>query len=286
MGVERIVYEYPQHEHLLLWASHSDSPTPTSSYLSQHFSATWFWRGGMAHKYLQLLKLIRSLDIDVIHLHSSIAGVLGRLIPSKIPQMYSPHCFAFQRNDITQLIQKIYLAAEYLLSKRKCTLALCWPIEIQLAEQYFQKSRITFMPIVDLKALESAEVKPKKDNLRIAIIGRIRPQKDPHYLTEAVKHNAELKYRIIWIGSGDSNLITHLKESNIEVIPWMQQEDIWKSNMQIVATCIPSSWESGPLTLFESLSAGYPVICRSIPSLTLYGFQTFDSPAQLGDAFF
>ena len=40
------------------------------------------------------------------------------------------------------------------------------------------------------------------------------------------------------------------------------------------ASCITSSWESGPLTLFESLSAGMPVICRSIPAIDIYGFST------------
>jgi glycosyltransferase involved in cell wall biosynthesis len=29
------------------------------------------------------------------------------------------------------------------------------------------------------------------------------------------------------------------------------------------------------LTLFESLSAGVPVICRSIPALDIYGFLTY-----------
>jgi glycosyltransferase involved in cell wall biosynthesis len=277
-GIESLVSQNPQHEHFLLWASHSDSPSPTSQYLNCHFASTWRWEGNLAEKYFQLLRLIPLLGIDGIHLHSSIAGALGRLIPSKIAKMYSPHCFAFQRNDISPLLQKIYLLAEYLLSRRKCVLALCWPIEVQIAEKYFGGSEIVFTPIVELVKIGKTTLRPNIETFRIATVGRIRPQKDPLFLTQALKNRPELRDKIVWIGSGDSDLSSVLENSNVEVIPWMRQEDIWNTETKFLATCIPSSWESGPLTLFESLSAGYPVICRDIPALNLYGFQTFHSP--------
>lgn len=53
------------------------------------------------------LRALRSLDrmlardpVDVIHCHSSKAGVLGRLVGARrgIPVVYSPHCFAFLRD--------------------------------------------------------------------------------------------------------------------------------------------------------------------------------------------
>jgi glycosyltransferase involved in cell wall biosynthesis len=204
--------------------------------------------------------LIPLLGIDGIHLHSSIAGALGRLIPRKISKMYSPHCFAFQRTDISPFLQKTYLLAEYLLSKRKCALALNWPIEVDLAE------------------IQRTTLRPNIDTFRIVTVGRIRPQKDPHFLSQALKNRPGLRDKIIWIGSGDSDLSSMLENSNVKVIPWMRQDDIWNTETKFLATCIPSSWESGPLTLFESLSAGYPVICRDIPALNLYGFQTFHSP--------
>lgn len=277
-GIESLVSQNPQHEHFLLWASHSDSPAPTSQDLNSHFKSTWMWKGNLVKKYIQLLRLIPLLGIDGIHLHSSIAGALGRLIPRKISKMYSPHCFAFQRTDISKFLQKTYLLAEYLLSKRKCALALNWPIEVQLAEKYFGRSEIVFIPIVDLGEIQRTTLRPNIDAFRIVTVGRIRPQKDPHFLSQALKNRPGLRDKIIWIGSGDSDLSSMLENSNVKVIPWMRQDDIWNTETKFLATCIPSSWESGPLTLFESLSAGYPVICRDIPALNLYGFQTFHSP--------
>jgi glycosyltransferase involved in cell wall biosynthesis len=82
---------------------------------------------------------------------------------------------------------------------------------------------------------------------------------------------------LIWIGSGDEDLTDALEASGIRVISWMKQGDIWNPKMNIGATCIASSWESGPLTLFESLRAGRPVICRSIEAIDLYGFPTYDT---------
>jgi len=274
-GIENLVVQFPQHEHLLLWASHSDTPAPEIKYLSKYFHSTQSWRGGMIQKYFQLATLITSQDIDLIHLHSSVAGAVGRLIPSDVPKLYSPHCFAFQRKDISIFTRYLFLLAEILLAKRKSSLALCWPIEIKLAKKYLRRSNIVFMPIIDLRKIEGVLLKPKNDGNKILCVGRIRPQKDPKFLTLAIQFEPTLSSKIVWIGSGDLDLSQSLRNVKVEVLSWMRKDEIWKSKNNFSASCIPSSWESGPLTLFESLSAGMPVICRSIPALDIYGFLTY-----------
>ena len=274
-GIENLVEQFPQHEHLLLWASHSDTPAPEIEYLSRYFHSTWSWRGGLIQKYFHLNTLIKSQNVDVIHLHSSVAGAVGRLIPSDIPKLYSPHCFAFQRKDITIFTRYLFLLAEILLAKRKSSLALCWPIEIELAQKYLHSASIFFMPIIDLRKIEGVLLKPKNKESKILCVGRIRPQKDPKFLTLAIQFEPTLCTKIVWIGSGDLDLKQSLKNAKVEVVSWMKKDEIWKFENNFSASCITSSWESGPLTLFESLSAGMPVICRSIPAIDIYGFSTY-----------
>jgi glycosyltransferase involved in cell wall biosynthesis len=283
-GIENLVTQFPQHEHLLLWASHSDTPAPEKEYLSRYFHSTWSWRGGIIQKYFQLNTLITSQNVDLIHLHSSVAGAVGRLIPSDVPKLYSPHCFAFQRKDISIFTRYLFLLAEILLAKRKSSLALCWPIEIELAKKYLPRSRILFMPIIDLRKIEGTLLKPQNEESKILCVGRIRPQKDPKFLTLAMQFEPTLSTKIIWIGSGDLDLIQLLQNANVEVVSWMKKDEIWEFKNNFSVSCIPSSWESGPLTLFESLSAGMPVICRSIPALDIYGFLTYKNSKDFAKA--
>ncbi len=283
-GIQEMVAQFPQHKHLLLWASHPDSPVPTSENLSKHFEQSENWKGGIIQKYLRLTFFLYSNDIDVIHLHSSIAGAIGRLIPNKTPKIYSPHCFAFQRRDISIFLKYIYLLIEFLLSHRSSVLGLCWPIEVKLSRKFFKKSEILFMPIIDLKKISDATLRKSNRDASFICVGRIRPQKDPLFLTSAIKMDSSLREKVLWVGTGDSHLIRALENSTVKVSSWLSKEEIWSFEKNLAATCITSSWESGPLTLFESISAGLPAICRSIDALDLYGFETYKEPIDFANA--
>lgn len=283
-GIEHLALQFREHEHYLLWSSHRDSPAPTENSLHEFFTVNTRWQGNLFHKLFQLQRMLSKHQIDAIHLHSSVAGVIGRVLPTKVRKIYSPHCFAFQREDISTFLKAFYFIIEYLLSYRGCTLALCWPIEIQISKKYFQKSEITFMPIVNYNHLYSAQLKPLEGKSKILCVGRIRPQKDPAFLCQAVKNLGQIANALVWIGEGDEDLTKMLIESKIKIYQWMDRGELWNSRFEISGSCIPSSWESGPLTLFESLESGYPVVCRAIPSLDIYGFQTFKTPESFGVA--
>ena len=60
-------------------------------------------------------KHIRSFEPDVIHLHSSKAGVLGRLAAGRKgtqPLFYSPHGFSFLREDVGTMKRRAFLTIE------------------------------------------------------------------------------------------------------------------------------------------------------------------------------
>ncbi|MFS8630836.1 MAG: glycosyltransferase, partial [Bacillales bacterium] len=62
---------------------------------------------------LQLKKLLKELNPDLIHLHSSKAGVLGRLANSllfsnKKQIFYTPHGYSFLRLDVSATKRKLY----------------------------------------------------------------------------------------------------------------------------------------------------------------------------------
>ena len=65
---------------------------------------------------IKLTKELKKLNPDIIHLHSSKAGVLGRiacfLLFKKKKIFYTPHGYAFLRTDISDFSKKMYWMIE------------------------------------------------------------------------------------------------------------------------------------------------------------------------------
>jgi len=281
VGIERIVAGETLETHYLLWSSHSDSPRPSDFDLTSKFSQTFEWNGTLIQKYFVLDKLIRNIRPDVVHLHSSIAGGLGRMQISRKRIFYSPHCYAFQRKDISNFVRLGILLIERVLKFKTDTYFLNWPIEIELTREKIKAHNILFYPIVDIEGTRIAQYRSSTKNQVFLCVGRIRPQKDPKFLTESIQYLQE-NLNIEWVGSGEHKLRKELESAGIVTVPWRNQSQIWNDNGVPVALLITSAWESGPLTLFESIQNGVPVISRSFDAVQYYGFKSFDTPISFG----
>lgn len=66
----------------------------------------------------EIRHLVREYDPDIIHLHSSKAGFCGRMAINckKYRVYYTPHGYAFLKQDDSALKRKIYFLAEKVLS--------------------------------------------------------------------------------------------------------------------------------------------------------------------------
>ncbi len=281
IGIERVAEYESSDSHYLLWSAHTDSPRPLSSELSSYFSETFEWRGNLIGKYLMLAFLIRKIKPDILHLHSSIAGGLGRLQITNNKIFYSPHCYAFQRKDISNFVRLGLLTIERLLKFRTDRFFLNWPIEIELTKTKLKSSNLLFYPIIDIQRIRLALYRANIKHQVFLSVGRIRPQKDPKFLVACVKHSQE-KSIFEWVGSGDDKLKKELENVGIGVVTWKNHSQIWGEPFTPIAVLITSAWESGPLTLFESIQNGVPVISRSFDAVQYYGFQSFNTPSSFG----
>src|SRR5690606_32152569 len=67
----------------------------------------------------QMIIKIRKIKPDVIHLHSSKAGVLGRIAAKTFPKAklyYTPHGYSFVREDISKKRKKLFWTIEKTIS--------------------------------------------------------------------------------------------------------------------------------------------------------------------------
>lgn len=274
-AIDYIAKENSNHNHYLLWAAHSDTPE-TANDSHAFFIQSTEWSGSYFSKIFQMISIAREIEPDIIHLHSSVAGFLGRIFLRRFFIVYSSHCFAFQREDINILAKYFFLLIEILLGKLTKVNAFSWPIEEKIINKYFINSKKLFFPIFDLNQIKNAVISNTYEPNSILSIGRIRPQKDPLYLIEALNMISS-PVKCTWYGVGEKPLVQALVNAGVTVSGWAEKSHVRQNSQNYSMSVITSAWESGPLTLIDSISSGIPVICRSIEAIDMYGFQTFET---------
>jgi glycosyltransferase involved in cell wall biosynthesis len=119
-------------------------------------------------------------------------------------------------------------------------------------------------------------------------VGRLRPQKDPLFFREVAINSKSLipDSHWAWMGEGESSYKELLIESNIEMKEWASGEDLQKFYQNLTCLVITSAWESGPLTLVESLMEGTPVIIRESTASEILEISDASNPIELAKLLF
>lgn len=214
----------------------------------------------------RLLRVITQLQPDVIHLHSSKAGVLGRVaawLSGQRPRVfYSPHGFAFLRQDVSGLKQKLFLMFERWSAKLGGTLVACSGSEAELAAQKVGHPRVRLVEnATDLNDVQTS-TGSSDGVVRVVNAGRVCYQKAPWRFKTVAQRCAELSVRFVWLGDGD--LAHELKLSKLQLTGWLNRAQMAEQLTQADIFLMPSLWEGMPLALIEAQAAGVPAVVSNV----------------------
>ncbi len=203
--------------------------------------------------FFEIKNIVKKINPDVVHLHSSKAGALGRwcINGRKIPMFYTPHGFSFLMADQNKLKLKIYKAIEKVCSFRKCTTIACSKGEYIEAKSLNKKATYVNNGI-NIKELEKTiETIQKKnsDNFTVFTLGRICYQKNPELFNSIAKSMPNVKF--LWIGDGE--LRNKLTSENIEITGWVDRETALKYALSADVFMLTSLWEGLPISLLEAM---------------------------------
>lgn len=229
--------------------------------------------------YRESVRREKAYTPHAIHLHSSKAGVFraGRYRTGRI--VYSPHCFAFQRQDIGPLMKSIYRSIEGLLAPRS-VIASVSSEEKEQAESLREGVRTVLVPNYSQLEPQPLHVTSRT----IVTVGRILPQKDPRFFIETVRR-LRSNYEIVWIGDGDPVLRNELVSLGIHVTGWLPMDDLVQEVSRAGLYLHTASWEGSPLATLEAINAGTAVLSRDIPSMRSVGYEVpSDTPQGLAAA--
>ncbi|NFH70314.1 glycosyltransferase family 4 protein [Clostridium botulinum] len=235
---------------------------------------------------IQLYKVIKKYDPDLIYVHSSKAGALGRIANSiiKKPIIYNPHGWAFNMN-VSNKKKFIYKTVEKVLAK-KCDKIIAISdqekrsaIEKNICNK--EKIEVIFngIDIEEYKnnIVDKHDIRKKmnipSDSIVIGMVGRISKQKSPDTFIKAA---AKIKQKIpnaffVIVGDGDERkeieklILELVLKDSVLITGWVKNTYRYIQAFDIAM--LLSRWEGFGLAIAEYMICGVPVIATNVDAI-------------------
>ena len=189
---------------------------------------------------------------DIIHLHSSKAGVIGRIAfdGNKVPLFYTPHGYSFLMKDKSKLKRTVYWGIEKWFARKNCTIISCSPGEHQESLKFTNDATYVNNAINAEDLEKSLDAVERVDHpFTVFTLGRICYQKNPSFFNSVAESMPDTKF--LWIGDGE--LREQLKSKNVEVTGWVEREEALHRSMNANIFVLTSLWEGLPISLLEAM---------------------------------
>jgi glycosyltransferase involved in cell wall biosynthesis len=227
--------------------------------------------GSVARFTLALLNAVKDYKPDVIHLHSSIAGGIGRILlwHRRSQLHYCPHGLALDAQNSAMSKFMISLT-EGILSKFCATIICISEYEYnQLQSIGVTNRKLKLIP--NAISTELITVLPRKNikATRFLFVGRLDKQKGFDLLVKAFNVLGRKDISLDVVGERVVNLTEsdQSKTSNINFLGWLSREQVFKQMSLADFLVMPSRWEGFGLVAAEAIASGLPVIASSAGAL-------------------
>lgn len=210
----------------------------------------------------KIVLAIIKIKPDVIHVHSSKAGVLGRIARIFYPKaklFYTPHGYSFIREDITKRKKTVFKLFEKIITFFfGGSIIACGDQEYEEAKKLGKSKLIRNGVFID------EIVKYNKENynqkLTIGTSGSIYLPKNPELFNEIANLLPDCEF--VWIGDGE--LKDKLLAKNIKITGWKSREETLQNVNNLDVYISTSSWEGLPFSIIEALALSKPIISSNI----------------------
>ena len=225
-------------------------------------------------------RLLADLEPDLVHLHSSKAGLVGRLaVRCQVPTIFQPHGWSF----LAGAGPKAVLAARWeRFAARWTDHLLC----VSDGEAEVGRERGVLAPIsvvpngVDLERFALTDDDERRDARRaldlvvdaptVVCIGRLSAQKGQQVLLDAWPEvlRACPAARLVLVGSGPDEQVLRERAAGLEGVQMVgPRTDVpaWLSAADVVV--FPSQYEGAALAPMEAMAAGRSVIASWIEGI-------------------
>lgn len=200
----------------------------------------------------EIKKIADEVHPDIIHLHSSKAGVIGRIAfnGKDVPLFYTPHGYSFLMENYKPAKRMMFKAIETVFAKRNCMTISCSPGEHKETLKLTKKATYVNNGINTAELDRMLSKVEKIDHpFTVFTLGRICYQKNPALFNSIAEAMPDVHF--LWIGDGE--LKGELKAPNIEITGWVDREEALKRSYNADVFVLTSLWEGLPISLLEAM---------------------------------
>lgn len=224
---------------------------------------------------VELRKIIKSESPDIVHLHSSKAGVIGRVssigLRKKIKVIFTVHGWAFTDGVSSRLKKSLYRIIEK--SVRHFTdLFIC----VSYYDEKIGKRDKVLDSTSNVKVIHNGSTTPSEQSinysvhmpLRLVMIARFSPQKDQETLINAVTKLPKDSYKLTFVGDGETlqtnkELVSKYGlNHNIKFAGFKDDisDELINNDVYILST----HYEGLPISIIEAMSYGLPILATNV----------------------
>lgn len=223
----------------------------------------------------ELRMLLKKERPDILHLHSSKAGTLGRVAAIGLPvkTVFTVHGWAFTEGIGSRKKQVIFRLIERTMEPFT-DLFICvskFDYEIGL-NKHVLKARNKKAIVVHNGAPQSVSITPEDKKihnpLRFVMTARFSEQKDQETLIKALNDNKMFDFEMVFVGDGstfqknmklceDLGLVDKIKFVGFknDVTNYLRRSDVY---------VLSTLYEGLPISIIEAMSYGLPVIASEV----------------------
>ncbi len=219
----------------------------------------------------QLKSIIKYNKIDIVHTHLTPASLYTHLVcPSAAPQVHTIHSTYSMDNETRPWMR--LLERKLFLEKKKCNV-------ISLSE-YAKEDFLHTIPfkgkvfVLNNFVADQFFLAPRKNSslnakkLRLLAVGSLKPLKNFEYLLDVFEHLKDEEIYLDIYGEGDKKLYEDIiKSKNLKVRMMGRNDDMASVYTDYDLFIMPSKYEGFPLSLFEAMASGIPLLLSDITPL-------------------
>lgn len=203
---------------------------------------------------LEIRDIVEHVSPDVVHLHSSKAGILGRVAINcrKRKVFYTPHGFAFLKKDDPAPVRVLYRVVEKVATWFGGEIIAVSKGEYEEARKLTKRASYINNGIVLTEELtnEVRDVTAKAlTRPVIGTLGRVCYQKNPKLFNEVAMGLKEDAF--LWIGMGE--LEACITAPNVQITGWCEHAEAIGRLRELQIFLLPSLWEGLPISLLEAM---------------------------------
>jgi len=211
---------------------------------------------------------------DVIHLHSSFAGVVGAATLSGLaPTIYTPHGYSFTMNA-SPLRRRAFRALERRVARRVEMVGAVSDAEAHLAREVVSAPRVRVVnngiPELDPDRAPGAA---RRRGAGVVAMGRVVPQRQPAAVSEMLAGVADLA-PVAWLGgaAGEAQGLRELARAGVPVSGWLKREEALEHLARATVYLHWTAWDGMPLSILEAMARDVVVIASDIaPNRNILG---------------